>query len=300
MRIENVSLLQQPPEHARGLLPERTRTPFVALSDQKIPPPVELPPFIRALWDPIATPIAGAAGVLLAHLWQRYLGRLATLRWSAWHHRIATAGDAPTIGRVDVMWNGAPVTNLHWCAFEIENESSKDLANAEVKLAYRDGSNFLTRGTPIGTAQFLPYGPLFDDAVARVQGVPPEQQPADDVQFLLTNRHFVIPVFNRGTKITVTFLVHATTIQPPTLTAAVDHIGVRLRQQSERPSIFGVEQRYAAGVGLTAGIGVALLLAAFIPSWWGAALAAFVVGAYGQLLGVALVKLKRVIARTIG
>lgn len=148
---------------------------------------------VRRLWDPVSTPVLLAAGGLAAHLWQRYLKRLAVFRWSAWHSRLAIAGTDPNIGRIDVLWNDNPVQNLLFCNIEVENESSQDFTNVEVKLWYSDGTTFLGQGSLYGTTQFLPWATRYGAMVNTLLTTPPEQHAADDVHYVLTHREYTIP-----------------------------------------------------------------------------------------------------------
>lgn len=255
---------------------------------------------LRRLWDPIATPISLAAGALATHLWRRYLNRLAVFRWSVAHHNVAVAGTDPNFGQIQILWNNAPVGNLQFCFIELENESSRDFENVEVKFWYVDGTNFLARGTVFGTHQGLPWSPGFAALLAHLAATPVDHQLADDVQFALTHREYVVPIFNRETKLTFAFLVHPPTIQGPTLQVACEHKGVRLYQRPQRPMVFGVVQAHASGLGLVLAILLALAVGAAMRQTWIVASTAFIFGAFAQGIGAGAIHLKRWVVRTIG
>ena len=47
-------------------------------------------------WDHLlATGVGAAIGVLAAKIWQRYLQRMVTIRWSVTHETLAAGGDDP-------------------------------------------------------------------------------------------------------------------------------------------------------------------------------------------------------------
>ena len=61
-------------------------------------------------WDHLlATGVGAAIGVLAAKLWQRYLQRMVTIRWSVIHETLAADGDDPRWGLVEIRYNGNPV-----------------------------------------------------------------------------------------------------------------------------------------------------------------------------------------------
>ena len=88
--------------------------------------------YLKAIWNhPLAPAVGVVLGALVTRLWQQYLQRMVTVRWSVTHTTLAAGGDHPTWGRVEIRHNGIPAGNLlQWCRVEIENESgSRDLSN---------------------------------------------------------------------------------------------------------------------------------------------------------------------------
>jgi hypothetical protein len=242
-----------------------------------------------------------ALGALASQLWVRYLNRLAAFRWSAWHNRIAIAGEHPNIGRIDVLWNGGPVQGIQFCNVEFENESSRDFTNVEVKLFFNDGTQFLGEGSVFGTEQFLAWTPHYDSQVQALIAVPEAERPAGRIDYLLSRREYLIPVFNRGTKLFMTFVVHPPRNQTPYVQVACEHQGVRLYQSATgRPMLFGVVQAHASWVGLAAGLLLVAAVSRALDMVWVATLVAFVVGAFASLIGVALIRFRRWVVRTIG
>ena len=256
--------------------------------------------FAKSLWNPVSTPLTLAAGALGAQLWQRYLRRLSAFRWSVWHNRLAISGTDPNLGNVEVLWNGSAVTNLYFCNIEFENESSQDFSDVEVKFWYADGSHFLGQGNLTGTAQFLPWAHDYGELLHRLLSTPPDQQSATEMQHAITHREYRIPVFNRGSKFNLTFVVHSNNALIPYLSVACDHKGVKLLQRTQRPEFFGVVQTHAAWVGMAAGLVVTTAMGLAVATSWIAAVVGFFIGAFGTFLGLAIIRLKRWIVRSIG
>src|SRR5688500_9793677 len=83
-------------------------------------------------WVPfIGLPVAGAVA---KHLWDRYRGRLATLRWTVTYQAMAFATEDFGWGKVELLYNGSPAHNLHMAYVQLQNASSRDLANLRVDL----------------------------------------------------------------------------------------------------------------------------------------------------------------------
>lgn len=255
---------------------------------------------INAVWDPIKTPAAAAAGVLGLHLWQRYLNRLAVFRWSVSYSRLAVAGATPEIGRIEVTWDDTPVTNLQFCYIELENQSGRDFTNVEVKLIFSDRTSFLGDGSVQGTAQFLPYTEHFQQRVQRLLAIPEADRPEAELNTLLSRREYTIPVFNRGSRFGISVVVHPPSLATPSLEVYCEHPGVRLVHSPERQMFLGVVQSHAAWVGLVTALAIWLAVGMASDSALVVSTVAFIVGSVGSAIGAGLIHLKRFIARTIG
>ena len=259
--------------------------------------------FLKAIWNhPLAHTAVGAVlGGLVIQLWRQYRQRMVTVRWSVTHETIASGGDNPTWGRVEILYNGMRAGKLlQWCRVEIENESgSRDLSDVVVSLqydqpepvilsggGYLEGSNKWLSWTPSFAAEFDHYWKLSVD----------DRPPATN---LLRRRDFVIPVLNRGAKAIFFFLVRPE-VSNPTLHVYCDHLNVRLKHRPMRPMILGVVQAHARWTGLGVGCLVAVALAMSLTNIWVAVSVSLLVGWFGQLLGAAVIRGWRRLVRAIG
>ena len=255
--------------------------------------------FLKAIWNhPLVPPAVGTVfGGLVVHLWRQYLQRMVTVRWSVTHETLAAGGDNPTWGRVEIFHNGILVGNLlQWCRVEIENESgSRDLSDVVVSLQYDQPEQVILSGGGYleGSNKWLLWAPSFAAEIDRYWALPVADRPtATD---LLHRQDFVIPVLNRGAKAIFLFLVRPD-VSNPTLHVYCDHLNVRLKH---RPTL-GVVQAHASWTGLGVGSLVAVVLAMSLTNIWFAVSVALLVGWFGQLLGVAVIRGWRRFVRAIG
>ena len=258
--------------------------------------------FLKAIWNhPIAPAVGAVVGALVTRLWQQYLRRMVTVRWSATHTTLAAGGDNPTWGRVDILYNGTAAGNLlQWCRVEIENESgSRDLSNVVVSLQYdQPEPEILSGGGALeGSNQWLSWTPSFAAEIEGYLAIPEADRPkATD---LFRRRNFVIPVLDRGAKAIFLFLVRPN-VSNPVLRVYCHHLNVRLKHRPERPMTFGVVQGHAVWTGLGVGCLGAVALAMSLTNIWVGVFVALLLGAFGQFLGVAVVRGWRWLVRAIG
>ena len=257
--------------------------------------------FLKDIWNHRLVAAAGAVlGVLVHQLWRQYLQRMVTVRWSVTHETLAAGGDNPTWGRVEILHNGIPAGNLlQWCRVEIENESgSRDLSDVVVSLQYDQPEPVILSGGGYleGSNQWFSWTPMFAAEAARYFDLPDDDRPPTD---FFRRRDFVIPVLNRGAKAIFLFLVRPNILNPK-LCVYCNHLSVRLKHRPTRPMILGVVQAHASWTGLGVGYLVAVALAISLTNIWVAVSVALLVGWFGQLLGVAVIRGWRRLVRAIG
>jgi hypothetical protein len=231
-----------------------------------------------------------------------YFGaQVVACRITPWYTHLAVAGATPEFGRVEVTWNGNPVTNLQFCNIEFENESGRDFTDVEVKFWFNDGTQIHGQGALQQTAQVFPYTASFQNRIDAAFAPPPAPPPpANEINQLLSRRESKIPVLNRGGRFLMTFVVHPGGNAHPVLEVYCDHPGVRLVHRTQRQMFLGVVQTHAAWVGLVAALVIWLAVGMVNNSVLFVSTIAFLVGAVGTAIGAGLIHLKRIIGRTIG
>lgn len=115
-----------------------------------------------------------------------------------------------------------------------------------------------------------------------------------------SQREYVIPVFNRGQSIKITYLNSAKSNEPPSIWLSVAQKGVKLKYQDIQNQILGVPQNQAAFVGVVLGVAVLVALVIFVAEPWAVATAAMAYGLVAQLPGAYAIKATRRLREAIG
>ena len=248
----------------------------------------------------LAALIGAFIAVVVQELWRRIRGRMSTLRWSARHFPIAASAAHDRFGRVEVSYNGQPIWNVQGCVLEIENESSTDLTDVELNLAYGDGTVFLVaEGGIVGSTQALPFTETFSESMKEVGKLPPEERGKHpDVRYLTQRRDFRIPVLNRGARAQFKSLIAPQiNVSIPILLVSCDHPGVRLRNRPVQEMWWGEPRNRAAVIGLVWAVLFAWAVGSSIASPLWASFLALVLGAFCIVFGAVSLKLTRLLRR---
>lgn len=138
-------------------------------------------------------------GVIADQLWRKFRERKTRLRWSDEFQRLAMAREDDRFGRIEVLYNGDPVRDLHVGQVQIENESNRDLEDVAVNLATSEGGQFLaTAGQVQGSLEELPLTDTFVTLAEEFHRTDDDERREQLREHLTTRRDYRIPVLNRG------------------------------------------------------------------------------------------------------
>lgn len=235
-------------------------------------------------------------GALVTHLWNRFRGKPTLLRWTDQYVRLAVSTDA-ALATVEVLYNGAPVTNLYLASVQFQNESNTDLQNVIVNLACLEGSRILlSEGNLAGSLQSLPFAPAFDQALTTAIQNPAQANWA----YLNTRRDYLVPVFNRGALTNFVLLLTRDDLLEPRVQLACDHVGARVIHQPAVWVLWGIPMKQGIIVGVIAGLALALAVSLNTSSPLVAALFAWLIGLTSSFIGVAILRAWRWLTRLMG
>ena len=229
-------------------------------------------------------------GALVTHVWNRYRARTRELLWSIQYLRVAVAADDTSFGRVDVLWNYIPVTNLYTARLEIRNHSLSDLADITINLACLDGTLILrSYGTVEGSLLAIPFTDAFSNALAN-----PSQ---DNSAYVSSRRDYRIPVLNRDGKATFLLLLSRNDSLQPTVSIGCDYPVVKLQKHDPSGGFFGVPQWRAVVSGLLVSLAGILSIVWLVSSAKVAGLTGWILGVFSTALGILWIKFWRWLGR---
>ena len=241
--------------------------------------------------------LGGLVGILLYWVTQRILRKRGVFSYFVTHNKIGTSSTDSVFGNINVTWNDRQVGHLYSSTIELKNESLNDYENVVV-TTYTNDTSLLSEFTSIvDTPHILKWSENYESQLR----VEPGQTPAQH-QFKLYShqREHLIPVFNRGQIVRMSYLNESNSDATPNIWLSVTVKGVVLKFKVLQNQIFGVPQPQAALAGIVSGTIGAIPLVLFVPNPWLIALIALGYGFIVTLPGAYLIKGLRALRSTIG
>jgi hypothetical protein len=239
----------------------------------------------------------GIGGIIVSLVTQKILSKRGLFSYFVNHLRVGITTEDKIFGSVAVTWNNNPMPNLFLSTIELTNESLNDYEKIIIHT-HSNTTKILSEYTQLlGTPNILEWSKSYKNRVFVEPGETPTKNQKD---IYFSQREYIIPVFNRGQKIRITFLNSAKGPKVPTIWVSVLEKGVKLKYKLPKRSIFGVPQPNAAIAGLFMGIVVIIFLGLFIKSNWIAIIIALIYGLIAQLPGAYIIKFLRKIREAIG
>jgi hypothetical protein len=251
------------------------------------------------LWSPAPFAFGLIVSSILSHVWRKYRNRIISLRWETEYQAIALSGDHATWGKIEILYNDAPVHNIAFVTISIENDSSTDLADLGIDIWFSDGTTIqASSGNVLGSANLMDFTGRFSnwvDSFLSMDSETPEYQEYHD--FLYSRRSYHVPVFNRGSNLNVTLLVQAPPGLTPLVNVSTDYPGVRLLHEKPQQRIFGVNLQKAILLGFIIGILAILYIPQYAVDSLHVSVIAFLIGSSSTLIGSGIIRIGRYILR---
>lgn len=234
--------------------------------------------------------------------------RRPLVSYSVSHERIGVTAEDDTHGRVEVTYRGSVVTNLYLSVMEIKNHSMKDIENLYIKT-YRgsDKISMLSEEAHIeGTLESVNLTQEYQDRQTLDQKWEEEIHKSGKAEepenvkrqervrtFHFGQRHYLIPLLNRGQIAKITYLIAAEPDTMPVIYMTCQTKGVRVKQKPHPQAlshILGVPITEAALVGTCLGaIAVGVIIWQISTYWIGAGLC-FILGSLASVPGALSIK----------
>lgn len=238
-------------------------------------------------------------GIIISWVTQKVLNRRGVFSYSVNHNRVGLTTEDAIFGNVAVLWNGQQKPNLWLSTIEMKNESMTDYENVVV-CAYTSDTSLMTEQSQLlGTPDILQWSESFKKQMHVEPGGTPT---VEQWRIYGGKREYLIPVFNRGQSIKITFLNSASAPAPavPTIWLNVAKAGVNLKFRSPQPQVLGVPQGNAALVGFILGIIVLITIGLTVTNLWVAAGVALAYGFTTLIPGAFAIKVYRWVKEIIG
>lgn len=239
----------------------------------------------------------GIAGLGTAWLTQRVLNKRGVFSYFVTHNKVGMSTKDEIFGNVSVTWNGNPINHLYLSTIELKNDSLNDYENVVIRT-YTDDTILLTESTQIlNTPNIIEWTDNYKKQLRVEDGAS-----ATDNQRKIYGgqREYLIPVFNRGQIIRISYLNAANSESIPHIWLAATLKGVKVKFRIPKPLILGVPQPQAAAIGTALGLIGLVPLVMLVENPWLLGLIAIAYGICVTIPGAYGVKLYRVLRETIG
>lgn len=239
----------------------------------------------------------GLSGIGTAWLTQRVLNKRGVFSYFVNHNRVGMSTKDSIFGNVSVTWNDQSVDHLFLSTIELKNESLNDYENVVIRT-YTDNTRLLTESTHILDG---PNVLEWTDKYKNQLHVEPNGTPTDIQQNIYNGqREYLIPVFNRGQQVRISYLNAAFSEVVPSVWLSATIKGVKVKFRAPQNQVFGVPQPLAALVGAILGLVGLVPLVMLVTNSWAVAIVAITYGFVAQLPGVGLIKIHRKLREIIG
>jgi len=234
--------------------------------------------------------VSALAGIVAAVITQNWLSKRALFTYYVFHNRIGLSAEDAIYGSVKVTWNDNLVSHLYLSTVELINQSAKDFENVVVRVFTNNTLLLAHRAEIISTTRIIE----FTDEYKKELVVPEGEQPTNTQLDLYHHRRdYLIPIMNRGQKVSFQYLNAADSEEQPTIWLDVLHKGVKCKFRVAQNQFLGVPQPTAALVGTLVGLIAVGFVVIYIESLPIVALLSFFLGLVVLVPGAYTVKVFR-------
>lgn len=223
-------------------------------------------------------------GAFLKTLLDKIMNKTKTIYYYVNTDKIALSNNDPIFSNVKVEWNGNIVNNLYNTIIEIENTTSVDYKDIELKVWTNQNTFLLNeKSFMLSTTRIVEWSESFKSEILVPDG---EQATDTQINIYRHERRYSIPIFNRGQKLQFSYL--STLLNDETnnyIWIEMIYPGLQLKQRFVTNKIHNVIVSDALFWGLFASLITAILSPLYIDNIWYIAILCTVVGLFAQSIG---------------
>lgn len=236
-------------------------------------------------------------GGFIKAIYDKFFSKTKTIYYTIHSERIALSANDPIFGNIKIEWQNNPVDNLYNTIIEIENTTSIDFREIELKVITPSEIFILGDVTSIvNTSRILERTKKYQEKLYVETGKDATQYQIDSY---FHEREYIIPVFNRGQKIQLRFLTTAKNNAEHYIFIEVLHSGVKFVQRFANNKIHNVLIQDALLWGILACILILFLCVLYLDNIWIITSICMFAGAIAQSIGALIYKVISFIRKAI-
>lgn len=208
--------------------------------------------------------VTGVATLLIGIYFEKFRNRLLFIKYDIQYQPLATSSQTEYWGKIDVYHNDTLKKHLNFVTVKVENDSNGDIENINIDVTFDQESQILGHSgfydeSNAGLLLEQQHFNYFQDVLQRFNQdeeigrqdpdhVTPDQL-MTEVEWVLRNKKFNLPVFNRGTSITINLLVENFQGLIPTATINTLFKGIKLIKKEDSNTETGKTVIYSLIIG---------------------------------------------------
>lgn len=258
--------------------------------------------------------VTGLASVVIGIYLEKFRNKLTLLKYSISFQPLATSTQNDYWGDIEVYHNNRQINHLSFVTIKLENDTNNDLQNLNVDTWCDSDSQFLAQSGfyDQGRNAILleqNYYNYFTDVLQRNQNDIEEreqnpehvtpQQLTNEINWIMTNKKFHLPVLNRHSSLTINLLVENFKGLVPQVTVNVLHKSLKLIKSVDKDTELRKTLGYMLGFGLTIFIAGFIGLLKLYPTSTIPIIFAGILGLLYSLIGLGLYQLLKFIKRLL-
>jgi hypothetical protein len=212
--------------------------------------PQSINEYLEKLIPPtIALIITALISVVIGIYLEKFKARLVLLKYRLFFNALGTTIQNEFWGNIEVLYMGRHTNHLSFITVEMSNDSNRDLENVNIDVWVDQDSQFLGHngfydegGNSILLEQgyytyFTQVNQRYQEDLKLREADPEHVTPtqlANEINWVLTNKKFHLPIFNRHTSIKINLLTENFKGVTPQLRVSVLHRSVKLVTQKDK------------------------------------------------------------------
>lgn len=258
--------------------------------------------------------VTGLASIVIGIYLEKFRNKLTILKYSISFQPLATSTQNDYWGDIEVYHNNRQINHLSFVTIKLENDTNIDLQNLNVDTWCDSDSQFLAQSGVYdqGRNAILleqNYYNYFTDVLHRNQldieqrNQNPEhltpQQLTNEINWIMTNKKFHLPVLNRHSSITINLLVENFKGLTPQVTVNILHKSLKLIKSVDKDTELKKTLGYVLSFGLIIFIAGFIGLLKLYPLSTIPIVLSGILGVLNSLIGFGLYHLMKFIKRLL-